>query len=86
MMLAGYNRCVRRKTWPSVTLSTTNPEWSGMGSNPGLRIERLTTNDLSQSINITQGQVLTQSRLTCSDNIKIDLANSGCVTVPSGFG
>jgi hypothetical protein len=31
----------------SATLSTTNPTWTGPGSNPGLRGERLATNRLS---------------------------------------
>jgi hypothetical protein len=37
----------RRKTCPSATLSTKNPTWSDLGSNPGLRGERPATNRLS---------------------------------------
>jgi hypothetical protein len=40
----GENRSTRRKTCPSATLSTTNPTWTGPGSNPGLRGERTATN------------------------------------------
>jgi hypothetical protein len=43
----GENRRTRRKTCPSATLSTTNPTWIDPGTNPGLRGERLATNDLS---------------------------------------
>jgi hypothetical protein len=37
MKLTGENRSTRGKTCPSVTLSTTNPIWTDVGSNPGLR-------------------------------------------------
>jgi hypothetical protein len=37
----------RRKTCPSATLSTTNPTWTDLGSNPSLRSERPATNRLS---------------------------------------
>jgi hypothetical protein len=46
-ILTGKNRRTRRKTCPSVTLSTTNPTWIDPGANPGLRGERPATNDLS---------------------------------------
>jgi hypothetical protein len=48
-ILTGENRRTRRKTCPSSTLSTTNPTWIGRGANPGLHVERPTTNDLSHS-------------------------------------
>jgi hypothetical protein len=41
------NRRTRRKTYPSATLSTTNPTWLDPGANPGRRGERPATNDLS---------------------------------------
>jgi hypothetical protein len=34
--LSGINRCTRRKTCPSATISTTNFTWIGLGMNPGL--------------------------------------------------
>jgi hypothetical protein len=37
----------RRKTCPSVTLSTKNPTWTDPGSNPGLRSGRPATDHLS---------------------------------------
>jgi hypothetical protein len=40
MISAGENRRARRKTCPSVTLSTTNPTWIDPGANPGLYGER----------------------------------------------
>jgi hypothetical protein len=46
-ILTGENRRTRRKTYPSATLSTTNPTWIDPGANPGLRGERPATNDLS---------------------------------------
>jgi hypothetical protein len=42
------NRRTWRKTYPSSTLSTTNPTWIDSGVNPGLRGERPATDDLSQ--------------------------------------
>ena len=47
MKLRGENRITQRKTYPSATLSTTNPTWTDPGSNPGLRGERSATNRLS---------------------------------------
>jgi hypothetical protein len=47
MKLTGENRSTRRKTCPSVTLSTTNPTWIDPGLNPGIRGERPGTNRLS---------------------------------------
>jgi hypothetical protein len=47
MILTGENRRTRRKTCPSVTLSTTNPTWIDPGANRGLRGERPATNDLN---------------------------------------
>jgi hypothetical protein len=47
MKLTGENRSTRRKTCPSVNLSTTNATWTDPGSNPGLRVERPATNRLS---------------------------------------
>jgi hypothetical protein len=41
------NRRTQRKNCPSATLSTTNPTWIDPGTNPGLRCERPSTNDLS---------------------------------------
>ena len=38
--------CPQRKTCPSVTLSTTNPTWTGLGFNPGPRSNQLVTNSL----------------------------------------
>jgi hypothetical protein len=46
-ILTGENRKTRRKTYPTVTLSTTNPTWVDPGTNPGLRGERPAINDLS---------------------------------------
>jgi hypothetical protein len=47
MILAGENRRTRRKTYPSATLSTTNPTWIDPGANTDLRDERPATNRLS---------------------------------------
>jgi hypothetical protein len=43
-ILTGENRRTRRKTCPSVNLSTTNPTWIDQGVNPGLLDERQATN------------------------------------------
>jgi hypothetical protein len=37
MKLTGETRNTRGKPRPSATLSTTNPTWTDLGSNPGLR-------------------------------------------------
>jgi hypothetical protein len=47
MILTGENQRTRRKTCPTVTLSTTNPTWIDLVANPGLRGERPATNDLN---------------------------------------
>jgi hypothetical protein len=47
MKLTGEKRSTRGKTCPSVTLSTTNPTRTDLGSNPGLRGEKLATNRMS---------------------------------------
>jgi hypothetical protein len=47
MKLTGENRSPRRRTCPRATLSTTNPTWTDLGSNPDLRGERLAANRLS---------------------------------------
>jgi hypothetical protein len=39
MKLKGENRSTRRKTCPSVSLSTSNPTWTDPGSNPGVHGE-----------------------------------------------
>jgi hypothetical protein len=39
---------------PSATLSTTNPTWIDPGANPGLRGERLATNNLSHGTAVTE--------------------------------
>jgi hypothetical protein len=41
MKLTGVNRSTRGETCPSATLSTTNPTWTDLGSNPGLRGGRI---------------------------------------------
>jgi hypothetical protein len=43
MILIGVNQKNWRKTCPSATSSTTNPTWTGPGTNPGLSIERQVT-------------------------------------------
>jgi hypothetical protein len=43
MKLIGENRSTRSKIFPSATGSTTNLNWTGLGSNPGLRGEGLAT-------------------------------------------
>jgi hypothetical protein len=47
MMLAREDRRTRRRTYPSATLSTTNPAGTDPSTNPGLRYEKTTTNRLS---------------------------------------
>jgi hypothetical protein len=47
MKLIGENRSTRGKTCPSATLSTTNPTWTDLGSNPGLRGRRPAANHMS---------------------------------------
>jgi hypothetical protein len=47
MKLTGKNEVLGGKTCPSATLSTTNPTWTDLGSNSGLRGERQATKRLS---------------------------------------
>jgi hypothetical protein len=47
MIVTGENQRTQRKTYPSATLSTTNPTWTDPGANPGVCSDRLVTNSLS---------------------------------------
>jgi hypothetical protein len=47
MKLTEQNRSTRGKSCHNATLSTTNPTWTDLGSNPGLRGERPATSRLS---------------------------------------
>jgi hypothetical protein len=47
MKLIRENRSTREKTCPIATLSTTNPTWTDLGTNPGLRGMRPATDGLS---------------------------------------
>jgi hypothetical protein len=49
MILTRENRRTRRKTCSSATLSITNPIWTSLGANPGLRGGQPTTNRLCYS-------------------------------------
>jgi hypothetical protein len=46
MILTGENRRTRRKTCTSATLSITNPTYTALGANKGLRDEKPATNYL----------------------------------------
>jgi hypothetical protein len=47
MILIEENRRTRIKMCPSATLSTTNPTWTDLDANPGLRGKKPATNRLS---------------------------------------
>jgi hypothetical protein len=47
MIVTGESLRTRRKTCPNATKGTTNRTWTDLGSNPGLRNERLATNSLN---------------------------------------
>jgi len=47
MIMTEENWRSRRQTYPSATLSTTNPTWFDPGVNPGLRVQRRRLNRLS---------------------------------------
>jgi hypothetical protein len=48
MILA--RKTTERKTCSIATLSITNPTWTGRGTNPGLRGEKLATDRLNRGI------------------------------------
>jgi hypothetical protein len=50
MTLTWENGRYWRKTFSSVTLSTANPTWTGLGLNTGLLSDTLATNYLSHGI------------------------------------
>jgi hypothetical protein len=60
----GRTEVLGGKTCPTSTLPTTNPTWSDLGSNPGLRGERPATNRLSH------GTVRGRPLLTCCNYIR----------------
>jgi hypothetical protein len=67
-IMTGENRTTWRKTWPSVTLSTTNPTRTDPGSNPGLRVEGPGTNRLNHGTALLYDCLLPVSfrtRLAC---------------------
>jgi hypothetical protein len=47
MILTQENRRTRRESFPSATLSTTNPTWNALGAKPCLRGEKPASNRLS---------------------------------------
>jgi hypothetical protein len=47
IILTGENRRTPKETCPSDTLPTTNPTWTALGANPGLRGEKPAANRLS---------------------------------------
>jgi hypothetical protein len=63
MKLTREHRSTRGKTCSSATLPTTNPTWTELGSNPGLRGERPATNRLSH------GTAFLPSRLSSSPDM-----------------
>ena len=48
MLLTGQSASNQRKPCPNATLSTTNPTWTTLSSNPSLRRDRLATSRLSR--------------------------------------
>jgi hypothetical protein len=78
----GGDRRTLRKTCPSATLSTTNPTWTDLGANPGLRGEKMATDRLSY------GTASCACKLCCSlSDLPCSLlgtANHGGITNTSG--
>jgi hypothetical protein len=56
MILTRENRRTRRKISSSVTLSITNPTWTDLGSNPGLRDEKLATDRVNSPVVLSCGE------------------------------
>jgi hypothetical protein len=52
MILTGENWRTWRKTFPSATLSTTNPTWTVLGVNPGLQCEKPATYGMTPTLPI----------------------------------
>jgi len=50
MTLTGQNQSTQRNTCCSITLSTTNPTWAGLGLNLDLCGEKLGTNCLNHGV------------------------------------
>jgi hypothetical protein len=47
IVLTGKGQSTRRKPYPTASFFTTNPTWTGLEKNPGLRGERPATNRLT---------------------------------------
>jgi hypothetical protein len=58
MIFTGENRRTERETCPCATLSTTNPIWSDLGMNTGLRGERSVTTCLSHDMAYNTSYIL----------------------------
>jgi len=56
-MMQGKNNVLRKKSF-SATFSTINPIWTGLGSNPGLHIERLECNCLIHDTSLSTSVLL----------------------------
>jgi len=55
---AGEKQCTQKKICFSATFSTINPIWTGLGSNPGLHIERLEYNCLIHDTSLSTSILL----------------------------
>ena len=75
--LTRKNQNTRRKSWPSATLSTTNPIWTGLQVNPGVCDVMSRTN--SQKHPPKVGEV-TKKAFYCTDQSQCVVLNVGCVT------
>jgi hypothetical protein len=64
------NRRIRRKTYPSATLSITNATWTEPGENPGLHSERSATNCLSHGTANIEPHNYKFHKLKISPNVK----------------
>jgi hypothetical protein len=86
----GKPEVLRRKTFPSATLSTTNPTWTDPGLNPGLRGERSATDRLSHGTANIIPKSSTDKRYVPSDLLSAILTLQAlglhCVMLTSSYG
>jgi hypothetical protein len=79
MILTDENRSSRRKSYLSVTLSTTNLTSADLGSKPGLPAERQAINRLSHGIAVkTRRQLISTSRRIDERRCGLDDDANGC--------
>jgi hypothetical protein len=83
-MMTAENRCIWEKTYPSVTLSTTNPTRTVLASKPALDGNRLATNSFSRDMASASKHVVWDLEVLAAVNVKVFCLPEDCMASPPG--